>query len=360
MAILMRGNQKGSTKYILLMCILMFCVMGLRDCYTIGGDSTSTYLKSFNRVGLQEWGEITGKGENDLNIATSYLFKLIYMLFGGDYQRVIIILAAFEMLVLAHFLRRYSVNPVVSILCYFGLLLYTFMFSALKQSIAMAFVMLAFDAIVDRRPLRFLLLVIIAGQFHFPAMVFLLAYPISKMQVDRTYWLILALMLLITFLLRDPLVNLMTDVYENKIYDHDMRFLANKVLVMLIIVALGYYLRPPTPEDRLYGLLLQLVGVAIVLQTFASYNNTFERLSNYYFQFSIAFIPMIFQPAPGKNNGNSKSGSMVRKWGAVFVCAFAIWRFLDYTQNGGGGFNPYYFYFSAPEPEELFSLWRLL
>lgn len=360
LAIVLRGSKPGNIKYVLLMCILMFCVMGLRDCYTIGIDSTTTYYKSFNMVGTQEWKEIIGKGEKDLNIATSYLFKLIYILFDGNYQWVIIILAAFEMLVLAHFLRRYSTNPILSILCYFGLLFYTFMFSALKQSIAMAIILLAFDALTTQRPVRFFALVVIASQFHFPALIFAFAYPISKMNLDKTYWIALAGMLFITFLFRNVIVGMMTDVYENNIYDSNMRFLANKVLVMLGIVALGCFLRPPISDDWLYSLLIKIMGVAIILQTFASYNNTFERLADYYFQFSIIFIPMIFQLGPQKHNARMGSATMLRMWGPIVVGAFAIWRFLDYTQNGGSGLTPFYFYFNAPNKEEMLVRWALL
>lgn len=359
LSLLMHGTQKGNIKYILLICALMFCVMGLRDCYTVGLDSTTSYLKSFNTIGDLDWNEITGKGEDNLNIATGYLFKLIYLLSNGDYQWVIITLAAFEMLVLAHFLRRYSISPVVSILCYFGLLLYTFMFSALKQSIAMAIIMLSFDAIVDRKPLRFLLLVVIAGQFHFPAFIFLPAYFISKMNTDKTYWFMLASLLLITFVFRNGIVHLMTDVYENNIYDTDMRFLANKVLVMLGIVGLAYAIHPPSAEESLYNLLLKLMGIAIVLQTFASYNNTFERLANYYFQFSIIFIPLIFQPESGHHVIQSRFNvPIITSWGPILICCFAIWRFLDSVQNSGGGFLPFYFYFNAPDP--ILMLWRCL
>jgi hypothetical protein len=76
------------------------------------------------------------------------------------------------------------------------------------------------------------------------------------------------------------------------------------------------------------------MGVAIVLQTFAGYNNTFERLADYYFQFAVLFIPLVFQ-----ENEDSKSLFrrdtlvLIQESGAFVACAFSVWRFTHAVQN---------------------------
>lgn len=359
-SILFHGEHRGNYKYIYFAVLLMFCVYGLRDAYLIGNDSTTSYIASFEQMENTEWADLptfadwlqldentdeNGNGHGR-NIANTWLMKLIYVCTDGDYQTYIVIVSAFVMLVFAHTVLRYSVSPIQSILYYFGLMFFTFNISAIKQSIAMAFIMLAFDAITDRKFIRFIIFVAVGSMFHFPALVFLPAYWISSMRFGKSYIVLLAMLFIVTYLMRDNLVDWMTDTYDTVINDNSTtRFLANKVLVMLIIIALALITRPPSADDRVYCSLLMFAGVAAVIQTFSSYNNTFERLADYYFQFDILFIPMIFENmTTSRSYINSKQLYLVRKAGPYLFCIFSIWRFLHYV-SGQEFLNNYHFCF---------------
>ena len=378
LALLMHGDRKRNISYILIVAALMYGVYGLRDVYTIGVDTTSSYLHHFESMGetekedlsdVSDWLGIAEEDDQDddarvghsRNFLFEWLMKLGYDWTGGDYQLFISLICLFIMIVFAHFVFRHSPSPVQSFLLYFGLLFFTFNISALKQSIAMAIVLLAVDAVIDRKLFKFLLLTAAASMFHFPALVFLPAYWIAGMKPGRTYLLLLAAAFAITFLMRDQMVEWMTDAYDTQIIDTGRSFLANKVLIMIIILAAAIIIRPPTSEDREYSAFLMLVGIAAVIQTFSSYNNTFERLSDYYFQVSVVFIPMVFENVKLKRRHLSERElAMVRKVGPYLFCAFAIWRFLDYVQRPEAMLTPYQFYFQVKDApiEELFT-WSL-
>lgn len=371
-ALLMHGERKGNVKYILLAVVLMFCVYGLRDAYSVGNDSTTSYLHQFERMENMEWEDLptlsdwarspddsddTEHEGHDRNIGLPWLMKIVYDWTDGDYQSLIVVISAFVMIAFAHFVRRYSPSPIQSILYYFGLIFFTFNISALKQSIAMAFILFAFDAVYDRRLFRFLLMVFFASLFHFPALVFFPAYWIGNMKLGRTYLFFLAALFVVTYYFRDNLVDWMTDNYDTYITDNGLRFLANKVIVMLVIIVAALVIRPPSSEDKLYCSLLMLIGVAAVIQTFSNYNNTFERLSDYYFQFAIVFIPMVFEEVKTERQHLSpRELQLVRRAGPYLFCAFAIWRFLNNTSNDQA-LNPFQFYFQAEKAEETLSVW---
>lgn len=114
--LLMRGNAKGSKKFILIAFLLLFCVIGLRDVYSVGCDSTSSYLHRFEDMETADWSELSGRGEENFNIGFSYLLKLGYIITKGDYQLFIAIISAFMMIAHAHFVKRYSPSPLQSIL----------------------------------------------------------------------------------------------------------------------------------------------------------------------------------------------------------------------------------------------------
>lgn len=371
----MHGDRKGNIKFIVVAAILMFCVLGLRDAYSIGNDSSSSYLHQFQRMENTEWSDLGGpfdwiqeleeqSGREDKNSGLSYLMKLIYDLTDGDYQVFVTLISFFVILANAHLIRKYSPDPLQSILYFFGLLYFSFHFNALKQSAAMIFVIYSFDAIMDRKLLRFLILMALASIFHYPALVFLPAYWIGNMRLGRSYLILLALILVLVYLYRNNIVEWMNDAYYGEDSDHTVatntRFLMNKVIVMLVIIVVALIVRPPHPSDRVYCSLLALIGVATVLQTFAGYGNIFERLADYYFQFSFVFIPMVFETVETTRQYlHPRMLQLVRNYGPYLFCAFAIWRFLSNTSSDAN-MNPYQFYFRAQEAVEDLLVGRFL
>lgn len=369
--LLMHGERKGNTKYIVVAAILMFCVLGLRDAYSIGNDSSSSYLQQFQRMEDKKWSDLGGPfdwvqdleeqtGREDKNAGLGYLMKLVCDWTDGDYQSFIVLISFFVILANAHLVRKYSPDPLQSILYFFGLLYFTFHFNALKQSMAMVFVLYSFDAVFDRKLIKFLILMVCASIFHYPALVFIPAYWIGNMRLGRSYLILLAIIMIVVYLYRDNIVGWMKDAYYGDESGHTVvnntRFLMNKVIVMLIIIAAALVLRPPNPSDRLYCTLLSLMGVATVIQTFAGYGNIFERLADYYFQFAFVFIPMVFEDVKLQRQYLSpRMQAMVRRVAPYVFCAFAIWRFLDYV-SGQEFLNHYKFYFQVEKTaEELLS-----
>ena len=342
LAYVMRGDKPENKDYIWLSCLLMFALCGLRDVYSIGIDSATSYVSIFRRLGETDWADIP-QGNN---MGFTYLLKLCHTLTGGDYQRFYMLYTAFFMVIFGRFVSKYSPSPVQSFCYFWGLLCYIFLFDGIKQGIAMGFITLAFDAIVEKKPLWFALLVYIAWWFHAPALIFAPAYLIAMMKPGRMYLLFLAALLAFTYSFRDRILELMLEFYDTTIYDYEMRFLANKVIIMLGIVAAALVLRPPEEDDRVYGILLQFMGIAVVIQTFASYNNTFERLANYYFQFCVAFIPLVFQTDTRRSQLlDIKTEAMAKQLAPWAFCAFGIWRFANYITSNAWAWLPYRFFF---------------
>ena len=149
LALLMRGDLPQNRRYIIWACILMFIVYGLRDAYSVGNDSATSYLHQFENLKNTSWTQLREGVDLNDNIFWRLFAKLGHTIFNGDYQLFVATISAFVVTVFGRFIYRYSVNPVQSFVYYWGLWFYTFNFSALKQSIAMTFLLLAFDSIMD-------------------------------------------------------------------------------------------------------------------------------------------------------------------------------------------------------------------
>ena len=143
------------------------------------------------------------------------------------------------------------------------------------------------------------------------------------------------------------MMNAYEDETEEGIYSiSGTRFLTNKAMIMLVIVVVAVALRRPTSEDRVYSILLEFSAIAIVFQTFCTYSNIFERLADYYFQYAVLLIPMVFER---KTESHSilpeRLDVCVKTYAPILFSGFGVWRFADAIQADAGHFLPFKFFF---------------
>ena len=343
MALFMRGNVPQNKKFVIWSCLIMFVVYGLRDAYSIGGDSSSSYLHQFQRMETTTWSNLLNGQEFNDNLMWQITVKLGFDLLGGDYQLFISLISSLVMLIFGRFIFRYSVNPVQSFVYYWGLWFFTFNINSLKQSIAMSLILLAFDSILERRLIRYLIVVSLAVMFHFPAIVFTPAYWLGRLNPKR-YLVLLAAAFVVVYFFRDQIVEYVTQFYyEDREFAGEDRFWTGKVIVMLSLVLIAYFLRRPSKEDVVYAASMQFVAIATVIQLFSVYNNVFERLADYYFQFSVIFVPFVFVPKTQERREIMKADLF--KIGAYVLCALCLYRFNDIVTRASSKLLPYQFFF---------------
>lgn len=344
LALFMRGDIPHNKKYIIWSCMIMFAVYGLRDTFSVGIDNTSSYLHQFQSMENTTFAQLWEGSDLNDNTIWKLTVKLFYVLLDGDYQLFISLISAFVMLVFGRFIYRYSASPVQSFVYYWGLWFFTFNFSALKQSIAMALLLLAFDAIMERRVFRYLIWVALATLFHFPAAIFFPAYWIVRLNPMRGFLVLLGAALLAIYLWRDQILNFIVQFYyEDYTFQGEDRFFTGKVIVMLALVFVAFVLRPPTRENRVYAATMQFVAIATLIQLFSVYNNVFERLADYYFQFSVIFVPFIFDRR--LQDKRSLEKNLAIQFGPYVLGALCLLRFNDIVTRETSFLLPYHFFF---------------
>lgn len=348
-ALIMDGRRRKNMGFIIVAVIMMFALMGLRDCERIGNDSRTSYLWEYAEVRDGTY-DIPKFYELTENPGLPHFMKAEIAIFGADYQLFLAIEAAIILIGFAHLISRYSVSPVQSVCYYWGLLYYLFMFSATKQALAMTILIFAFDAVIDKKPVRFLLLVLFAAWFHFPAFIFLAAYPMAQIKVGRSYIIFLAAAMVITFIFRNSIINLMMGAYHSEESMIDMGglvFLGTKVIIMLVIITSALILRPMSSKDYTYSTLMKFMGIAAVLQTFCYYDNIFERLADYYYQFAVIFIPMVFDRSQNIRSGlDSSTAYLVKTVAPYMFGAYGVYRMTNYVA-ADWHFVPFRFFFQS-------------
>lgn len=289
--------------YIIFMAGIHIFVCGFRYMYLTGDlrKYASDYYTSVNYGWFSD--NVFHEGRN---AGFYWLMKLVSQLTNGDFQIFLILLAIITEVIVAVLIFRYSPMPWLSYLVWNCMGFYVSGFSLIKQALAMAVIMCAMMCIFEKNLKGFLIFTLIAGFIHMPALAFLPAYFIAQRKVNGQTILGYIIIAGIVFLFRNPIVNWISGFYyEEENFELATTGLGGRFTVIVLILICGFCLKGF--KEKPFEQLFNIIVVAAVLQMFSSFDNVFTRLSDYYLQFLVLFIPMIFYEAIGKVQVNKNA-----------------------------------------------------
>lgn len=334
-------GEKSEKLYIAMMTILHVGVSGLRYVFLTG--DLRTYAVMYYLAPKQDWmsRELYNKGRN---FGFGWLMKIFSQLTDKNFQIFLFFISAVVGIILAVIIYRYSSKPWLSYLVWNCMGFYIFGFSAIKQVLAMSLIMLSLTCIFEKKAIKFILLVLLAGTIHIPALVFLPAYWVCKLKMNMKSMALYVAAIGFVFVFKDRIVDIMSSTYyEETDFNGDGQLIGGR-FIMIVLLLVGGYILNGFNEER-FQYVFNIIAVAAILQLFSGYDNVFTRLADYYFQFSILFIPLIFynknylnvpngeQVAVVKANSNSKIIMLV----IFLMVAALIWWY--YKTNLGASIS---------------------
>lgn len=331
-------TRRNKKKCVMIITIILALFSGLRSWWF--GDLIKYYTLYRSCTG-PEWQTFLS-AENE-NLGIRWLFHYGNAI-GISYDNCIFLIAVFVAVTLGILVYRYSPSPYWSYVIYIGMGFYMFTYSGLKQAIAMGFLILATMAMFEKRFWIFLFWVLVASRFHAPALIFLVAYPFCRQKLNGWYFLVLGCLFAAMFLFRNQLVSFMSLMYyddENAYAAVDSYEVGGRFVMMMLIMAAGLILRPLHSWDKLYTQVFNLMVLAAALQTMSVFDNNFTRLTDYYYQFIVLFMPMMLQSGQSQARLYPEYSRHIRYWSAstyllagIGITAFALWYYHGYIQSG--------------------------
>lgn len=204
--------KKGKSNFkILLSGMTLFLLMGLKG-KSVGND-TSNYILFFNN--MKEVPTLLNP-----NSRFEYGYQIYSKIIGifWDYQVLFIITALICIICVLYGIIKNSKNWQYSLFLFVGLRFYYFFLSGLRQSIAVSIIIVAYTFLKQKKIKGYILLVLLASTFHFSALIFLLAWPISKMKFTQKNILKILAITLIIYIFFSPIItillNHMPDYYS--------------------------------------------------------------------------------------------------------------------------------------------------
>lgn len=348
-------NKKDRKTCISVVTIIMTLFSGLRSWWM--GDLIKYYTLYRNCNGA-DWFDYVF--EDSSNIGIRLFFRTMGAV-GLSYDVCIFVIAAFSAITLGVVIYRYSSSPYWSYLMYIALGFYLFTYSGLKQTIAMGFIMLASIGIFENKPKKFVIFVLIAFIFHAPALIFIVAYPISKKKIDKLYFLMLFVTVICVFVFKNQIVDwFATAYYEEEHSFSSKNTIGGRVLMMVLIIAIGAFLRPPTHGDRVYCKVFNIIVIAAIIQYFSMYDNVFTRLADYYYQFIVLFMPLMLESGEHQLQMNSPPAYRIKYNDKAYymvlyiaITLFALW-FYNSTINASQNILQDYKFFWQIDPYSLY------
>jgi len=329
--------QEGPKRkyYILIMAVIQGFVCGFRYQHLTG--DLMKYQWQYANFSQYDWFSETIFQEGR-NFGFNFLMKLSAQLFGNQFQTFLVITAVVGAIAVAVLVYRYSPAPWLSYLVWNCMGFYIFGFSAVKQALAMAFLMFAFIGVAERKLKLYLVMMAIAGAIHTPSLIFLPAYWVANQRLTLKMAAVYLLLGVLMYVYRAQVVDFFLEFYyEEDSLEIFSGEIGNRFVMILGFCLFGFVFKGF--ESRRFTQLFHLMVAAAILQMLSGFNNVFTRLTDYYFQFSILYLPMIFY--------NSRDGETVTtrltawlpfnrrslRLLAGLLVVFVIWFYYTYNIN---------------------------
>ena len=293
------GKQKRI--YIALMAALHTFICGWRYMYLTG--DLLKYSGQYTRIYPVNGWFSEQVFDGGRNFGFAWLSKLLSLISNGNFQILLIVIAVITEIAVAVIIYRYSPAPWLSYLLWDCFGFYIFGFSAIKQALAMGLLMFAFIGIMEERPRRFFLWTVLAGCIHAPALIFLPAYWIAKSKLSVRRMTAYVISAVLIFIFRNQIVTFISEFYYDETDFTVNDRLGGRFMMIAALIAAGVFLRGFSGKN--FSKLFNLMIAAAILQMFSGFDNVFTRLTDYYFQFLILYLPMMFYPERDErlNNG---------------------------------------------------------
>lgn len=238
------------------LCTQMFLILALRSA-DLGSDMLN-YKNYFYHWGQYSFKElVTGTrfflGHRDpWGLESGYVWlNWICLRSGLGFRGFIVLHAGICMASLNRFLTKHAKNPEMALALIVSLGIFQSYFYILRQMLALSVLMFSADAVRDRKPLRFMMLVCLAVLFHRAAVFFLPVYILRRIKITRNilmavFLLLLAEIVLIPVAYSKLFQPVLDYVGKGSIYTLGVFEMNHMILLMAVFMLYIWIMQPRT------------------------------------------------------------------------------------------------------------------
>lgn len=338
-------DQCGKRVYCFFSFFIIFSVLAFRH-PSMGVDlqygKAEGYLGMFEIIGNSSWDKVLHY--EFLNYEKGYtIFCKLISLISNSQQTLLVACAFISISSVSYLIYKYSENCLLSFLVYLGLPAFLMNYSGLRQTVAIAITLFSYIFIRNKKPIIFILTVLLASTLHKSAIVFLAAYPIYYLKaMGKMRWMTVGL-LPVVYLLRNPLFSVLSRLFkDDAVPDNN-----SAVTLFLVFSAVYIFTAIYTDKNNIHNEgLLNLFWVACICQAFGGVYSTAIRVGYYYMIYLMLLIPKVLINIKTKINDNGQTYAVVT-W-VVYVCFGLFGLYSIYiSETSWAMANPYHFFWQV-------------
>lgn len=293
-------NYRVKNYHTLIITVLLSLLAGLRG-GEIGRD-TDQYTYLFHRMGrlidLESAFNFTTM-EPGYVLLQYYVYQL-----GFSHQSFFIICSALILAPVGFIYSKYSKNPWIAFFVFITFPVYTTIaFSAIRQGLAVGFVLIAFHYSQQGRLLKYLFFILIAFTFHTTALFFLPIFWLNKIKFSNKVVAVSVIAIFLGQLLKFAMLSFFNN-YTRLVYtaDDEGGQLMYFFYIGLLIFTLKYreFLDGKYQDNKIY---VYMLIITVVIWPMCSVNPALFRLTFYFTIFVPLYITNFFTSIKSKKIG---------------------------------------------------------
>ena len=279
---------------------ILFLFAALRN-ISVGAD-TRQYTIIYQLAGEEKWENLWNSNASylwfklsDIEIGYKFINKAIYTFFRNP-QTITVFNSFVLILVLFLLIKKYSNDWWLSVFLYFALGFYQLALNLTPSAIASLIVLCGVDNIQKRDFLKYLIYVAMGTIFHYSAIIFLIAYPVCILKLNkRRFWLLLGLSFFIITIFYTTIVRLISPLvpkqYQMYLVTKERNEALFVYLVQLILIVFCLIINKDNQIYSKYSLYLWLFLLESVSYFISIHSTGFTRVAFLFSPIKFILIP---------------------------------------------------------------------
>ena len=268
---------------------------------SLRGESVGTDLKNykyyFEKMLDLEFNELS-------DVELDYLFVLLVWVVGkftDSFQVFLAVIAVITVLPVAAVYCQDREHGFLKLVLFMNISTFVMLFSGLRQSVALAIGVIAYEFVKRKKPFSFLLCTLIALGIHHTAFMILLYYPVYHCTIRKKHLWFIVPGVIFVFLFNEQIFGIVTSFLSRFIHEKYATEIQNTgaytmLILFIAFAALAYILSDEDSMDKETLGLRNFLVLAVVLQCFSPIHMLAMRLNYYFIIFVPVLIPKLLKP----------------------------------------------------------------
>lgn len=185
--------------------IVMLLIIGLRNINLGILDTRGIYIPAFRNIINLDFQSVIELYNKDVIF---YIITKLFTYICKNENIWLLFVSAPLIYAVTKTTYKYSKIPSLSFIAFLALNYYGMNFTLLRHSIALAFVLISYPYLIERKFIKFVICILIASCFHQTSLAFLIAYPLIEFKFTWKQLLILVAILIISIVAKSEVFNL--------------------------------------------------------------------------------------------------------------------------------------------------------